>query len=96
MWSTQTDNMQSHKRRVIMQQTVIQRIGMSLISIYELSKKQDKRDEYTIRITCSNMIRIIHNKENQSCQYEWDIQKWEYIYEGEQDNYTIRRVTMQK
>ena len=39
---------------------------------------------------------MIHNKENQSHQYELDIQKWEYTFQGEQYNHTTRRVTMLK
>ena len=62
--------MQSHGKREVMQQTIMQSTCISSKSTHKLSKKYDNRDEYLARIACSVIIIIIYNQENQTCQDE--------------------------
>ena len=84
--------MQSHEIRKVMQQTIMQSTCISSKSTHKLNKKYDNRDEYLARITCSMIIMIIYNQENQTCQDEWDKQQEECTCQGEQSNHTLRRV----
>ena len=64
MQPTQTSNMQTHRRRAIMQQTVKQGTNISFMSTHKLNKNMTIK-RITTRITLLKMIKIIYQQENQ-------------------------------
>ena len=65
MLLTQTNNMQSHRRRVVMHHTIMQNNYISSKFTHKLSKKYDNQDGYIARIACSKMIKIMYKQVNQ-------------------------------
>ena len=61
---TWTNNMQTHRRRAIMQQTVKQGTNISFMSTHKLNKNMTIK-RITTRITLLKMIKIIYQQENQ-------------------------------
>ena len=71
VWPTRTSDMQSRKRRVVMQHTVKQSTNISLMYTYKLWWSR----WIVIQTSCSKKIKIIYKPENRHVNSN-DIQQW--------------------
>ena len=71
MWPTRTSDMQSRKRKAVMQHTVKQSTNISLMYAYKLWQSR----WIVIQTSCSKKIKIIYTPENWHVKSN-DIQQW--------------------
>ena len=64
MLLTQTNNMQSHRRRVVMHHTIMQNNYISSKFTHKLIENMTIKMNAT-KITCSKMIKIMYEQEGQ-------------------------------